>query len=92
MALIATMRLEPDLQRAPISGWKYCPASGIRHQLGSAARRIAAKAWGDQSRPCHLFEMAGDLVGARDSYLEAARRTTNLPQQRYLRARAARLT
>jgi RNA polymerase sigma factor (sigma-70 family) len=39
----------------------------------------------------HLLEMAGDGAGARDSYLEAARRATNLPQQRYLHARAARL-
>jgi predicted RNA polymerase sigma factor len=39
----------------------------------------------------HLLEMAGDRAGARDAYLEAARRTTNLPQQRYLNARAARL-
>jgi predicted RNA polymerase sigma factor len=40
----------------------------------------------------HLLEMAGDHAAARDSYREAARRTTNLPQQRYLHARAARLT
>jgi RNA polymerase sigma factor (sigma-70 family) len=40
----------------------------------------------------HLLEMAGDRVAARDSYLAAARRTTSLPQQRYLHARAARLT
>jgi RNA polymerase sigma factor (sigma-70 family) len=39
----------------------------------------------------HLLEMAGDRTGARDSYLEAARRAMNLPQQRYLHARAARL-
>ncbi|HEV8653547.1 MAG TPA: sigma-70 family RNA polymerase sigma factor [Actinomycetes bacterium] len=39
----------------------------------------------------HLLEMAGDRVAARDSYQAAARRTTSLPQQRYLRARAARL-
>ena len=39
----------------------------------------------------HLLEMAGERAGARDSYLEAARRATNLPQQRYLHARAARL-
>jgi RNA polymerase sigma factor (sigma-70 family) len=40
----------------------------------------------------HLLEMAGDRVGARDSYEAAARRTTSLPQQRYLHARATRLT
>lgn len=40
----------------------------------------------------HLLEMAGDRVAARNSYRAAARRTTSLPQQRYLHARAARLT
>jgi RNA polymerase sigma factor (sigma-70 family) len=40
----------------------------------------------------HLLEMAGDLVSAHDSYLAAALRATSLPQQRYLHARAARLT
>jgi predicted RNA polymerase sigma factor len=39
----------------------------------------------------HLFEMSGDHVAARDSYLAAARQASNLPQQRYLYARAARL-
>jgi RNA polymerase sigma factor (sigma-70 family) len=39
----------------------------------------------------HLLEMAGDRAAARDSYYAAARRTANLPQQRYLHARAARL-
>jgi RNA polymerase sigma factor (sigma-70 family) len=39
----------------------------------------------------HLLEMSGDDVAARDFYLAAARQATNLPQQRYLHARAARL-
>jgi RNA polymerase sigma factor (sigma-70 family) len=39
----------------------------------------------------HLLELAGDHPAARDSYLAAARRAANLPQQRYLHARAARL-
>jgi RNA polymerase sigma factor (sigma-70 family) len=50
---------------------------------------------GDHRLPAvraHLLEMAGDHAGARDAYLAAAQRTTNLPQQRYLNARAARLT
>jgi len=40
----------------------------------------------------HLLEMAGDHAAARDCYQEAARRAASLPQQRYLHARAARLT
>ncbi len=39
----------------------------------------------------HLLEMAGDDAAALDSYRTAARRTTSLPEQRYLEARAARL-
>jgi RNA polymerase sigma factor (sigma-70 family) len=40
----------------------------------------------------HLLEMAGDRMAARDCYQAAAQRTTSFPQQRYLHARAARLT
>ena len=36
--------------------------------------------------------MTGDHEAARDCYQTAARRTTNVPQQRYLYAQAARLT
>jgi RNA polymerase sigma factor (sigma-70 family) len=39
----------------------------------------------------HLLEMAGDIDAARAGYRAAARRTTSLPEQRYLDARAARL-
>jgi predicted RNA polymerase sigma factor len=40
----------------------------------------------------HLLEMAGDRAAARDAYQAAAQCATNLAQQRYLHARAARLT
>jgi RNA polymerase sigma factor (sigma-70 family) len=40
----------------------------------------------------HLLEMAGEHAAARAAYLTAARQTANLPQQRYLNARADRLT
>ena len=39
----------------------------------------------------HLLELAGDAAAARDHYRAAARRTTSLPEQRYLEGRAARL-
>ncbi|HET9301150.1 MAG TPA: sigma-70 family RNA polymerase sigma factor [Propionibacteriaceae bacterium] len=39
----------------------------------------------------HLLEMTGDMAAAREAYLAAARRATNLPQQRYLNRRAAML-
>jgi RNA polymerase sigma factor (sigma-70 family) len=40
----------------------------------------------------HLLELAGDRVAARSSFQAAARRTTSLPEQRYLEAQAARLS
>jgi RNA polymerase sigma factor (sigma-70 family) len=39
----------------------------------------------------HLLELAGDTAAARESYRHAARRTTSLPEQRYLERRAAAL-
>jgi predicted RNA polymerase sigma factor len=39
----------------------------------------------------HLLELAGDHAAARSSYRIAARRTTSLPERRYLEARADRL-
>jgi len=39
----------------------------------------------------HLLELAGDPTAARERYRAAARRTTSLPEQRYLEGRAARL-
>ena len=40
----------------------------------------------------HLLELAGDQHGAKESYRLAAGRTTSIPVQRYLYARAARLS
>jgi RNA polymerase sigma factor (sigma-70 family) len=39
----------------------------------------------------HLLELAGDPAAAREHYRAAARRTTSLPEQRYLEERAAAL-
>jgi RNA polymerase sigma factor (sigma-70 family) len=39
----------------------------------------------------HLLEMAGDNAPAYEGYRRAARRTTSVPERRYLEARAARL-
>ncbi|SMD08347.1 RNA polymerase sigma factor [Kibdelosporangium aridum] len=36
----------------------------------------------------HLLEMAGDLTAAHAAYLRAAKRTTSIPEQRYLAAKA----
>lgn len=40
----------------------------------------------------HLLELAGENASARAAYRTAARRSTSLPEQRYLDMRAARLT
>ncbi len=39
----------------------------------------------------HLLELAGDRTAARAAFTRAARRTTSLPEQRYLQAQASRL-
>jgi RNA polymerase sigma factor (sigma-70 family) len=39
----------------------------------------------------HLLETAGEVAAARACYQVAARRTTSLPERRYLKSRAARL-
>ena len=57
--------------------------------LGADARMAAGHRL--SAVTAHLLEMAGDHAAAHDAYLAAAARTSNLPQQRYLNARAARL-
>ena len=53
--------------------------------------RIAGGHRADAVR-AHLLERAGDRDGARAAFTRAARRTTSLPEQRYLQAQATRLT
>ena len=57
---------------------------GVEEELSGHYRLHAVRA--------HLLELAGDPDGAREHYRIAAARTTNLPEQRYLTARAARLS
>jgi RNA polymerase sigma factor (sigma-70 family) len=51
--------------------------------LAESHRLVAVRA--------HLLELAGDVGAARDAYREAARRTTSLPEQRYLEGRAGKV-
>jgi predicted RNA polymerase sigma factor len=39
----------------------------------------------------HLLEMSGDRAGAREAYLDAARRATSIPERAHLRRQASRL-
>ena len=67
------------------------PSAGLRQlDLIAADERLAGSRRVDAVR-AHLLEMAGDRAAARDAYLAAARRTTSLPEQRYLQQRATRL-
>ncbi len=70
--------------RGPAAGLELIDTVATDPKLADHHRLAAVRA--------HLLEQAGDLIAARDAYTEAARRTTSLPEQRYLRDRATRLT
>ena len=86
--------LEPNpmitLNKAVAVAMAHGPRAGLdlleplRHDERTAAhhRLEAVRA--------HLLEMAGDHDAARAAYQQAARRTTSLPERRYLESRAAR--
>jgi predicted RNA polymerase sigma factor len=80
-----------SLNRAVAVAMVDGPAAGldVLGQLESD-RRLAGHHRLHATR-AHLLEMSGDPAGAVASYREAARRTTSLPERRYLAARAARL-
>jgi RNA polymerase sigma factor (sigma-70 family) len=67
----------------PRAGLELLAALDAGGQLAAHHRLDAVRA--------HLLEMAGDRDAARACYQSAARRTTSLPEQRYLESRAARL-
>ncbi|WP_432941359.1 RNA polymerase sigma factor [Kribbella sp. CA-253562] len=89
-------RLSPDpvvrLNKAVAVAMAHGPAAGLElvDELASDPKlaghhRVAAVR-------AHLLEEAGDVDAARAAYLDAAKRTVSVPEQRYLRGRAARLT
>jgi predicted RNA polymerase sigma factor len=65
------------------------PSTGLA-LLDSVEERLTGHYRLDAVR-AHLLEMAGDTHAALALYRAAARRTTSLPEQRYLSTRAARL-
>ena len=78
-----------SLNRAVAAAMVAGPAAGLAVLEGVAVtlqgnHRIEAVR-------AHLLEMAGDRDGAVEHYRNAARLTTNLPERRYLAARAAGL-
>ena len=68
------------------------PRAGLDLLAGLEADQRVAAGHRLPAIRAHLLEMAGDHAAAREAYLEAARRATSLPRQRYLHAQAARLT
>lgn len=72
------------MARGPEAGLALLDELGTDQQIADDHRFHAVRA--------HLLEMTGQRGTAHDAYLAAAARTTNLPQQRHLHARAARLT
>jgi predicted RNA polymerase sigma factor len=69
--------------RGPRAGLALLEALEVDGRLEGNHRLDAVRA--------HLLEVAGDFTGARASYRTAARRTTSLPEQRYLEGRVARV-
>ena len=67
------------------------PAAGLELLAAVEADRRVADDHRLHAVRAHLLEMLGHRDAAREAYEAAATRTGNLAQQRYLRARAARL-
>jgi predicted RNA polymerase sigma factor len=80
------------LNRAVATAMVHGPAAGLAllDEL-EAGGRLAGTHRLDAVR-AHLFERQGDAAAAVRCYLAAAARTSSLPEQHYLAARAARLS
>jgi RNA polymerase sigma factor (sigma-70 family) len=81
-----------SLNRAVAVAMAVGPAAGLDvvRQLESSGQLAGHHRL--YSTRAHLLEMCGDVAGALAGYGEAARRTTSLPERRYLMGRAARLS
>jgi RNA polymerase sigma factor (sigma-70 family) len=90
-ALLDRMTGNPvvTLNRAVAAAMAEGPSAGLA-VLDSVAERLDGHHRLDAVR-AHLLEMAGETEAAVAHFEAAARRTTNLPEQRHLAAQAARL-
>lgn len=70
--------------RGPQAGLDLLAELDADDRMAGSHRLVSVRA--------HLLEMAGDIEAAVAGYRDAARRTTSLPEQRHLEARARRLT
>jgi RNA polymerase sigma factor (sigma-70 family) len=75
--------MSPAPEHGPATALERLAALDNDERLARGHRLPAVRA--------HLLEMLGDQHAAYDAFLTAARRATNLAQQRYLHSRAARL-
>ncbi|RZQ62383.1 RNA polymerase sigma factor [Amycolatopsis suaedae] len=76
------------LNRAVAVAMVHGPRAGL-DQLAEAEPALAGHHRLSAVR-AHLLDLAGDHQAAREAYLEAARRTLSVPEQRYLHSRAER--
>jgi predicted RNA polymerase sigma factor len=72
----------------PVAALNHAVAVAMTHGPGAGLERLGRL----ETVRAHLLEMAGQHQAARGAYQAAAQRTMNLPRQRYLNARAARLS
>jgi predicted RNA polymerase sigma factor len=79
------------LNRAVALAMVEGPAAGLALLDGLADEPRVAGHHRIEAVRGHLLEMVGDAAHARAAYLCAARRTTSLPERRYLQAKAAGL-
>ena len=77
------------LNKAVAAAMALGPAEGLA-VLDGVADRLTGQYRLDAVR-AHLLEMAGEKEAAQKLFLVAARRTTNVPEKRYLTTQAARL-
>ncbi|AEB46877.1 MULTISPECIES: RNA polymerase sigma factor [Micromonospora] len=71
------------MAHGPRRGLELLATLDSDERLAGSHRLLAVRA--------HLLELAGDRRAALEAYEAAARRATNLPERRYLEARATRL-
>ncbi len=98
--IVALYRLLSDLDPNPVVTLNQAVAVGMAE--GPQAGLAVLSTLDDDERMAghhrlhavraHLLEMAGSREAARTEYQEAASLTTSVPEQRYLRERASRLT
>jgi predicted RNA polymerase sigma factor len=88
-------RLAPNpftaLNRAVAVGMVHGPEAGLEVLQDLAADKRLARHHRMLAARAYLRELAGQKQAAAADYLEAARRTTSLPERRYLAIQAARL-